>query len=147
MGLRQSCLAHLIREAKTHSERRAKEIARCGTWAREELQRLCRMAKTPPTVGEWSMFYARFIRLVSKYADRNDDAGKLTRRLRGKMGHLWLFLEDYGVSPTNNHAERMLRFAVLWRKQSLGAMSERGERWAQRILSLRQACRLQGEQT
>lgn len=51
------------------------------------------------------------------------------------------------MAPTNNHAERMLRFAVLWRKRSLGTRSDRGERWAERILSLRQTCRLQGKRT
>ncbi|MEW6233684.1 MAG: IS66 family transposase [Chloroflexota bacterium] len=147
VGRRQSCLAHLIREAKGLAERRDSEQARCGTWAREELRRLCRMAKEPPSVGEWNMFYARFIRLVSMYGDRKDDAGKLARRLRDEMEHLWLFLWERGVSPTNNHAERMLRFAVLWRKRSLGTMSDRGERWAERILSLRQTCRLQGVRT
>lgn len=147
VGLRQTCLAHLIREAKGLSERSDPELARCGTWAREELRRLCRMAKTPPTRGEWNMFYARFIRLILKYGDRKDDAGKLARRLRDEMDHLWLFLQEQGVAPTNNHAERMLRFAVLWRKRSMGTSSERGERWVERILSLRQTCRLQGKRT
>jgi transposase len=41
----------------------------------------------------------------------------------------------------------MLRFAVIWRKRSLGTASERGDRWAERILSLRQTCRIQGRRT
>ena len=61
--------------------------------------------------------------------------------------HLWLFLQEPGVAPTNNHAERMLRFAVLWRKRSLGTASVRGDRWVERILSLRQTCRIQGRRT
>ena len=147
VGERQACLAHLIREANGLAERKNQEIAKFGAWAREELRRLCRMSKEPPTVGEWNMFYARFIRLVSMYGDRKDDAGKLARRLRDEMEHLWLFLREQGVSPTNNHAERMLRFAVLWRKRSLGTRNESGERWVERILSLRQTCRLQGKRT
>ena len=103
------------------------------------------MANAPPTVGEWNMFYARFIRLVSSYVDRQDDAGKLTRRLVDEMDHLWLFLKEAGVSPTNNHAERLLRFAVLWRKASFGTASEKGDRWVERILSLRHTCRLRGK--
>jgi len=145
MGLRQTCLAHLIRQAKGLSERKDPGIAKCGAWTHKELQRLCHMAKAPPTVGEWNMFYARFIRLVSKYADRQDDAGKLTRRLVEEMDHLWLFLKEAGVEPTNNHAERLLRFAVLWRKASFGTASEKGDRWVERILSLRQTSRLHGK--
>jgi len=144
VGLRQTCLAHLIRQAKGLSERKDVEIAKCGVWTHKELKRLCHMAKAPPTVGEWNMFYARFIRLVSKYSGRQDDAGKLTRRLVEEMDHLWLFLKEAGVAPTNNHAERLLRFAVLWRKASFGTASEKGDRWAERILSLRQTCRLRG---
>ena len=145
VGLRQTCLAHLIRQAKALSERKDAEIIKCGTWTHEELKRLCHMAKAPPSVGEWNMFYARFIRLVSKYSDRQDDAGKLTRRLVQEMDHLWLFLKKAGVEPTNNHAERLLRFAVLWRKASFGTASEKGDRWTERILSLRQTCRLRGK--
>ncbi len=103
------------------------------------------MAKAPPTFGEWNMFYARFIRLVSKYSDRPDDAGKLTRRLLDERDHLWLFLKEAGVAPTNNHAQRLLRFAVLWRKASFGTVSAKGGRWAERILPLCQTCRLRGK--
>ena len=91
------------------------------------------------------MFYARFIRLIRKYSDRQDDAGKLTRRLVQEMEHLWLFLKEAGVEPTNNHAERLLRFAVLLRKVSFGTANEKGDRWTERILSLRQTCRLRGK--
>jgi transposase len=34
---------------------------------------------------------------------------------------LWTFARVKGIEPTNNHAERMLRPAVMWRKQSLGS--------------------------
>jgi len=39
----------------------------------------------------------------------------------GEIESLWTFLSEQGVDPTDNHAERMLRFAVLWRKSSQGA--------------------------
>ena len=38
---------------------------------------------------------------------------------------------------------RALRFGVLWRKRSLGTASTKGNRWVERILSLRETCRLQ----
>jgi transposase len=60
---------------------------------------------------------------------------------------MWVFLDEEGVTPTNNHAERVLRFAVLWRKRSLGTKSDKGDRWVERILSLRQTCRVRGRQT
>ena len=63
------------------------------------------------------------------------------------MDHLWLFLQEVGVEPTNNLAERTLRFGVLWRKRSLGTASEHGDNWVERILSLRQTCRNQGRRS
>jgi transposase len=37
-----------------------------------------------------------------------------------------------------------LRFAVLWRKIMQGTYNEKGDRWVERILSLRETCRLRG---
>ena len=65
----------------------------------------------PPTQGQWNAFYARLIRLISIYEDRQDDAGRFVRRLLREIECLWTFLVEEGVAPTNNHAERMLRFA------------------------------------
>ena len=144
---RQSCLAHLIREAKGLSERHNPALSRPGAWVLKELRLLCRMAKTPPSVGQWNMFYARFIRLIGLYREQPDEVGQLVRRLHREMANLWLFLQENGVSPTNNHAERTLRFAVLWRKRSFGTRVEKGNRFVERILSLRQTCRLQGKRT
>ena len=59
------------------------------------------------------------------------------------MDSLWVFLEKNGVEPTNNRAERALRFGVLWRKRSNGTQSDKGNRWVERILSLKQTCRQQ----
>jgi transposase len=144
---RQSCLAHLIREAKGLSERNDPALSRPGAWALKELRLLCRMAKERPSVGQWNLFYARLIRLIGLYRDQPDEAGRFVRRLRREMGSLWLFLLENGVASTNNHAERTLRFAVLWRKRSFGTRGEKGNAFVERILSLRQTCRLQGKRT
>jgi transposase len=56
---------------------------------------------------------------------------------------LWTFTHTDGVEPTNNHAERGLRGAVIYRKLSLGSQSERGERTIERLLSASVTCRLQ----
>jgi transposase len=56
---------------------------------------------------------------------------------------LWLFMIEEGVEPTNNHAERMLRRGVLWRKNAFGCHSERGCRFVERIMTVVQTLRLQ----
>jgi transposase len=56
---------------------------------------------------------------------------------------LWLFTLEDGVEPTNNHAERLLRRGVLWRKRSFGSHSEAGCRFVERVLTVVQTLRLQ----
>lgn len=142
VNLRQTCLAHLIRRAKALAESKDPEMAACGRWAEKELQLLCHFATEQPNVGKWGAFYARLSRLIKRYHDRKDEAGKFTRHLLREMDSLWVFLEVAGVDPTNNHAERTLRFGVQLRKRSQGTASEKGNLWVGRILSFRQTCRI-----
>jgi site-specific DNA recombinase len=44
------------------------------------------------------------------------------------MGALWTFVVEEGVEPTNNRAERALRFAVLWRKMLQSTYNAKGDR-------------------
>jgi transposase len=76
-----------------------------------------------------------------------DDAGRFARRLLREMDSLWVFLVQHGVEPTNNRAERALRFGVLWRKRSQGTASTKGNRWVERILSLKETCRFHARST
>ena len=130
---RQTCLAHLIRSARGLAARAHPDLAACGAWALAELQRLCHMATAPPTGGEWRAWYARLCKLIDQYHDRSDEAGRFARRLLREMDSLWVFLAQHGVEPTNNRAERALRFGVLWRKRSLGTASTKGNHWVERI--------------
>jgi transposase len=57
---------------------------------------------------------------------------------------VWTFVRVEGVEPTNNHIERLLRPAVLWRKRSFGSQSESGCRFVERLLTVVQTRRLQG---
>lgn len=58
---------------------------------------------------------------------------------------LWTFVTTAGLEPTNNHVERLLRRAVLWRKRSFGCWSAAGCRFVERILTVVQTRRLQGK--
>lgn len=141
----QRCLAHLIRKAKALMHHADAAVAAFGRKVRDELRRLCQMSHAPPNVGQWQAWLMRIGRLLTEHEDRKDDAGRLARAIQRQRPSLWTFLLVPGVEPTNNRAERALRFAVIWRKRSLGAQSEKGCRWVERILSLRETCRLRGE--
>jgi transposase len=146
-GLRQSCLAHLIRTAKGLAESVEVGMARFGGRVHAELQRLCHMDTERPTVGQWRVWYARFKALVNQHTAREDKAGTFARRLEREGESLWVFLDVQGVEATNNIAERAHRFGVLWRKRSQGTCSEKGNRWVERVLSLRHTCRIRGRPT
>lgn len=60
---------------------------------------------------------------------------------------LWTFATVEGVEPTNNHMERLVRLAVLWRRRSFGCNSETGCRFVERILTAVQTCRLRHRNT
>jgi len=117
VNLRQTCLAHLIRRATAVSENRDPDIASVGAKIKEELQLLCHMANSPPTIKEWNGFYDRLMLIFKLNEDCDDDAGMLVRQLMREVDSLWTFLDVHGVEPTNNAAERSLRFPVTYRER------------------------------
>ena len=76
-----------------------------------------------------------------------DSPDRQVRNLAGVLfehsHRLFLFLEEPGVEPTNNSAERALRTAVQWRKVSFGTRSEAGELATARLLTVTQTCWIQ----
>jgi transposase len=139
---RQTCLAHLIRKATALSESKDGSVRSFGQSILKELQLLCRWAKKPPSQKQWTDFYSRLLMLLMLHEGADDEAGHLARSIGNQLESLWVFLDENGVEPTNNRCERALRFAVLWRKRSFGTRSEKGNRWVERILSVKQTCRI-----
>lgn len=56
---------------------------------------------------------------------------------------LWNFVDQSGVEPTNNHAEREIRAFVLWRKRSFGTQSDRGNTFAENLMTVAHTARKQ----
>jgi transposase len=144
---RQTCLAHLLRRARGLSEWKDSELADVGRRVLAELQRLVHWATAPPTSGAVQTWYARVVHLLARYRPRQDEAGTFARTLGRELGALGTFMVETGVEPTNNRAERALRFAVLWRRMMQGTYNAKGDRWVERMLSLRETCRLRGKPT
>jgi transposase len=72
---------------------------------------------------------------------------KTRRFCEGLPAHetaLWTFTRTPGVPATNNASERALRHAVHWRRTSYGTQTATGNRIVERLLTLRETCRLQG---
>jgi transposase len=67
----------------------------------------------------------------------------MCRELYDHREWLWTFVDNEGIEPTNNTAERALRPAVIYRKLSFGTQSESGSRFIERMLTVSETCRLQ----
>jgi transposase len=83
------------------------------------------------------------LRTYSGKAPRYRYTRGLARNLLKIWPALWTFADHRAIEPTNNHAERALRSAVIYRKLSLGSQSDGGERRIERLLSAHTTCRLQ----
>ncbi|HET8645889.1 MAG TPA: IS66 family transposase [Vicinamibacteria bacterium] len=149
---RQVCWAHLKRDFQ-------KLVDRGGPAARlgQRLQRL-----TEQVFDAWHLFRgggcdraglqrrldgpARDLERVLRAGRRCacTKAATFCGNLLGLLPALWRFVVTDGVEPTNNHAERVLRRGVLWRKSSFGCRSEAGCRFVERLLTAVQTLRLQG---
>ena len=74
---------------------------------------------------------------------RDRKLARFCARLLKMYPALWTFVVKDGVEPTNNHAERVQRLAVLWRKNCFGCHSDTGCRFVERMLTVVQTLRLQ----
>jgi transposase len=150
-GSRQLCWAHLKRDFKALSERKG-TIGQIG----EELFQLTKhilslRKRVRDGTLTWQTFQRRMEPLMKRteemLADGADCGQTLSgrcRRILNLREHLWTFVQDARVEPTNNLAERIVRQGVLWRKGSFGTQSERGGQYVERILTVCATCRLQG---
>lgn len=144
MHMRQICWAHLLRKFVAFTEDKRPEVAKLGEhlllfghvlfhqWHRVRDGTLSRAAFRRDTMALRTC--------VENLLQQGVDL-----RLRGVSGScadilahreaLWTFIDKPGIEPTNNHGERELRAFVLWRKRSFGSQSDRGSRFAERIMT------------
>jgi transposase len=74
---------------------------------------------------------------------RDPHTARFATGLLERYDALWTFTRVAGVPATNNTAERALRHAVMWRKTSYGTQTDHGNRAVERLLTIRETCRLQ----
>ena len=153
MERRQICWAHLLRKYVSFSERDGP----AGRFGKELLD------YTGLVFEYWHNFKDDKLsreQLVSQMAPVRQQMEALLARavaaeIRGLSGScanmlahkeaLWTFVDHDGVDPTNNHAEREIRAFVLWRKRSFGTQSERGNRFAERLMTVAHTARKQNK--
>jgi transposase len=149
---RQLCWAHLARDLQGMVERcgiggrlatlMVAEVdkmfawwarVRDGTLSRVEFQKKMKSVRTEVE----RLLEEASLRAESKTAGMSSEILKLRCAL-------WTFVDQEGIEPTNNAAERAIRPAVLWRKGSFGTDSAAGSRFAERVLSAVATIRMRG---
>ncbi len=149
---RQLCWAHLVRDFRAHSEglgaqkrfglaglKIAGELFAAWDDYRADGDRARLAEHIAPPQKE----LRALLEEAAHKSPRNRRHRTFAKHLLRDWPALWTFASEPGVEPTNNHAERGLRGAVIYRKLSLGSQSEEGERTIARLLSASVTCRLQ----
>jgi hypothetical protein len=91
----------------------------------------------------WPLMLSMQMVLESGCRSRDGVLVRFCERLMEVSVDLWTFAVEGDVEPTNNHAERVLRRAVLWRRRSFGCHSADGCQFVERIQTVVQTLRQQ----
>jgi len=153
MERRQICWAHLLRKFVSFAERDGPS----STFGRDLLNYTGILFEywhdykagklDPATFRAWmAPVRAQVEEVLARAVAANlaQVSGSCADMLAHKLA-LWTFVDRDGVEPTNNHAERELRAFVLWRKRSFGAQSDRGNLFAERLMTVAHTARKQGQ--
>lgn len=145
----QFCFAHLIRDLRFLKEH---STGRTHGWAGRLLDAIRDMFRI---IHEREKLGKRFegeledaammVLMRATYRVPDDSkAQNLARRFEEHGDDYLRFLTTPGLEPTNNIAERAIRFVVIDRRVTQGSKSEQGQRWLERIWTLMATCEQQG---
>jgi transposase len=149
----QLCWCHVIRQLVEISERHG-TTGKLGTKLVKAAREVIKIHRRYLEDGhdlEWlreqlSPLRDRIEQLLEQGArGRHERTANFCQGLLEEYDALWTFcdVENLQIPLTNNAAERALRHAVLMRRIQGGTQSEQGNRWVERILSVRETLRLQ----
>lgn len=153
MELRQICWAHLLRKFISFSERGGPAGAigdvlleyvgvMFAYWDDLKSSKLSRDQFRAHMAPLRTQFEAALARAV---AAQIPSVSGSCQDILAHAAALWTFVDREGVEPTNNHAERELRAFVLWRRRSFGTQSDRGNLFAERLMTVAHTARKQNK--
>lgn len=146
----QFCLAHLIRDVKFLTTLPDPRERAYGERLREALRDLFEVIHRHQTLStEAFMRDLQAARALVLYRGQHDvpptrQAQNMATRFRQHGESYFTFVTTPGVEPTNNLAERAIRFVVIDRQITQGTRSEGGRRWCERIWTVIASCVQQG---
>lgn len=152
MEQRQVCWAHLLRKFVSFSERDGP----AGAFGRELLELTGILFEYWHDYKDGKLEREQFVAWMTALGEQVEatlqravdaNIAGLSGSCADILAHkeaLWTFVVRGDVEPTNNHAEREIRAFVLWRKRSFGTQSERGNLFAERLMTVAHTARKQG---
>jgi transposase len=155
----QFCIAHLIRDIRFLTTLKDQETKTYGQKLLDEVKNMFRVihdreSMTPETfmaaldrAKEQIMTTA--LNHVPSKADKNGkeqkrEAQNMAKRFRTHAQSYFEFITTPGIEPTNNVAERAIRFVVIDRHVTQGTRSQKGRQSNERLWTVIATCALQG---
>jgi transposase len=146
----QCCLAHLLRELEkvdlTNNSATWKAFAKkLRRLVRDGIRLRKRADFDPKRYGELIRRIDRRLMDLARGTYADADAERLAKRLLRYCDSLFTFLDHPDVPYENNHAERMIRPAVIIRKNSQSNRSDKGAMTQANLMSIYRTLKLRGQ--
>jgi transposase len=142
----QFCIAHLIRDIKFLITLPDKPTAAYGKRLLAEIREMFGIIHRRETMSEEAFLRAmrgqrhRIITVGTERVPRSKPVQNMADRFLKHGDAYFQFITTPGIEPTNNIAERAVRFVVIDRLVTQGTRSERGRLWCERIWSVMATC-------
>ena len=144
----QFCWAHLIREIKFLAT-----LDDTKAYGKRLLKHVKKMFKTihsqdELTADEFKRLLLQhkeaILNTVRRFVPEHKKATVLAERFEKFGESYFLFIDNPGIEPTNNAAEREIRTLVIDRKITQGVRSDAGNEWHERFWTVLATCKRQG---
>lgn len=146
----QFCLAHLIRDIKFLAEQKDKATKTYGEGLRERMRELfglihSRESYSPDIFATLLLEKkATILREALENVPASKEARNLAHRFLKHGEYFFTFITTPDLEPTNNIAERAIRFVTIDRRVTQGVRGEWGRRFMERLWSVLRTCEKQG---
>lgn len=147
----QFCLAHLIRDVKFLTTLPDAATKAYGERLRQALKELFAVIHRRESLSkaefECQLRAARWqiLHVGMNEAPGSNHAQNIADRFRKHGEQYFQFVTTPEIDPTNNVAERAIRFVVIDRRITQGTRGEPGRKWSERIWTVIATCTQQGQ--
>lgn len=149
--LLQFCLAHFIRDVKFLAEHPDRQNRNYGERLLERLKKLFATIHRRGEFASDATFQRALVRIENDLvweatveSPHTQEALNLEERFYRHTESYFRFIVHPEIEPTNNLAERTLRFVAIHRRITQGTRGEAGQRWRERICTAIATCAQQG---